>query len=204
VNYRIGFNPEDIEKLSRGFAEAVRAESVRTLEFLSNAAIRQLRKFDHQLGHDMLAELWDHTAPIETDDAVYMEVYNRAEYMTFYDKTSSAAEGRHRSSKYPISGEALLSILEGGAKSHPISPRDPKGVLTIPNGGTEARATAHIREHGPGSFLPAEDGDTDFVRQVEHPGVEGNFNVRTTRTMIELGLESEAEAAAARIALRLV
>jgi hypothetical protein len=203
MNIRARFNPEDVTRLSRGFAIAVQAEAERTLEHLSNAAIRQLGDFDEALGHHYLASLWTHTAAVEAADGTYMEVYSLAEDMTFYDKSSTGATGRTRSSKYPIAGEQLLQILEGGARPHPIAPRDPRGVLALPLPGSESRTREFVQRHGPGSFLPSEVADfRDFV--ANHPGVEPNQNIARTRTMIELGLETYAEAAASSIALNLV
>jgi hypothetical protein len=203
MNIRATFVKEDVDRMARGLDLAVRAEAVRLLDHLATMAIRQLQTFDRELGHEALAELWDHTPVVETQDTLSMEVFSHAEDMIFYNKTSRADIGRVHSSKYFIEGDRLLAILEGGARPHSISATG-GGLLAIPLPGTESAAKSHVAAHGPGSYLPSTYGDTVFQEHVDHPGVQANQNIETTREMIEQGLDAEVLAALRNIAVTLV
>jgi hypothetical protein len=191
-------NESDTADFLASFEQAISSEAIKCVELLGQRAEAQMRDFEERAGHHALSQLWTHDSA-ETATGAICEVWSAAEQVTFFNRTTSATGGRIKSSKYPVEGEALLAILEGGARQHPIKPRDPRGILTIPLRGTEERGTMRRYKGGfdpnVGPQAPA-DGDTEFRKEVQHPGVVGNGNLATVADLVEQAAQTYADAAA--------
>lgn len=195
-------NQDDVDRMIAQFRAAIRAAGAHVLERVTSAAVEHLAKLERDAGREFLAEQWTATPPVPFGDGLIATVFSEAESLTFYNKTSRQDVGRVRGTRHWIKGDSLLGILEGGARAHFILPEVGE-FLTIPLPGTEARTSAFVKEHGPGSFLPSEEGDTRFARKVFHPGVQGAHHVEATRQMIEEKLPELAGEAADQIAVEL-
>jgi len=188
MNVKAVISEPDAAAFLAAFERAVSLEAFKLVDLLAERAESQMRDFEDRLGHHVLSGLWTHDT-VETADGAMAEVWSTAEQVTFFNRTTSARDGRVKSSVYPIDGKRLLAILEGGASEHGIAPRKPGGILTIPLRGTE-ELRREMRHRGPAAPEP---GDTSFRKAVDHPGVHANENLATVALMIEQAAASYAD-----------
>ena len=176
-------NQEDLARFIDAYDAAVQASSLLLVDAIADGAVKQIASFDSDLEHHFrLADAWTYDAKL-TDDGAEALVWSRAEDDTFYNRTTNAQGERVKSTDYPLAGYRLLEILEGGAMAHPIEAGTKTGAkaLTIPV--LQATAANGLQQTG-----------TELRTAVDHPGVTGNENVKTTGQLIVDDIASIEEA----------
>lgn len=205
---RVTLVRSDIERLTRGFGRAIRAQSLRVVNHLSETGVKFLYRLERGQGHDTLAKFWTARPARPTPRGAEGEIYSKAEGMTFFSRTGRE---RRRSPKYPIKGYALLRLLERGGPSHVISPRarglGKRRALAFES----RRGISASRSVGQAVTLkgveqgrwddPNRQAGSIFTGRVWHPGFAGNHNIRITRMLLERQLRSAAGDLARRVTL---
>lgn len=205
LKFRTLIDANSVRLVAAQVANAVQVETARTLIDLAQIAQRNLYQLQTARGQTYLAKKWDHT-PIQrgVGGELSLEVYNRAEGETFHARSGPS---RARSSKYPIRGDQLLAMLEGGVRGHAIVARG-AGRLSFPiRAGVKASDFGGIALTARGvesaEFNGPDANRTLFIGAVAHPGFAGQRFVAVTRLMIEQSLSSAGTAMAQRIVTRL-
>lgn len=195
-----------IEAIKRDFAAAIEAEASVTLKNLAQRGVGLLSMMCRARGQQFLSEQWRYTPVQETGDQMMVEIYSRAEDMTFYSRSGKDRRPDHR---YPIAGKMLLELLEGGRKPNTFTARVPggrlffevaPGVKSSDFGGAGVNARGALTER---SFFGPRGTTLIGPDSVNHPGFPGNRFIETTRQLIEQGIAAEAADTAQRIAQRL-
>lgn len=173
---------DDLSDFMASFTGAIDVESVIVLRDLASSAQDQLKQLDSDAGHHALSLMWTYSLD-PNDDGAKAEVFSEAEEMIFLNRTGSFESGRPKSPLYPIQGNRLLAILEGGAEAHQIiagTVNPMAKMLSIPTPPT-----------------------TTYRKSVEHPGVVANEHIEMTGEAIEGTLDQAADTSAQNVADRL-
>lgn len=188
---RFHIDQSDVQAFARDFERNMNRGAARVVSRLADVAKRFLWRHYDDNGWRDLARKWDNTGISITPSEVSIEVYNKAEGERLLGRTTRSDVGRIRTTRYWITGERLLKILEYGAKSHKIVARN-SDFLAFPSAGSnlDARTFRHVKKHGPGSFLKPQSGDIRFVQSVEHPGVSGAFILRRAEAAADEALDT--------------
>jgi hypothetical protein len=204
-SWKILIDKNSVEQIKREVSAAAAAEGAAGLMRVADRAQSLLTQLFQSRGQEFLAGLWTHT-PVVKDamGGLAVEVYSKAEEMTFYARTG---KDRVRSPRYPVAGKALLGMLESGVKPHVIKGRGGKtmvfdaaaGVHASIFRGSRVRKKLGVQEL---SFLGPSPDTALHLKVVNHPGFAGNRFVATARRMIEQGLAIEVNGIASRISAR--